>query len=117
MYIAGNVVEGHRDGIYFEFVTNSVIENNQSMHNVRYGLHFMFSHHNSYVGNQFSGNGAGVAVMFSNHVTMSKNVFSDNRGSAAYGILMKEISDSWVEGNYFLRNTTAFTWKEPIELR
>jgi nitrous oxidase accessory protein len=107
MQVSGNTIEGHRDGIYFEFVTNSVIENNTSMHNLRYGLHFMFSHHNLYVKNQFSGNGAGVAVMFSNHVTMVDNIFSDNQGSASYGILMKEISDSRVEGNHFTGNTVG----------
>jgi nitrous oxidase accessory protein len=38
---------------------------------------------------------------------MYNNTFSDNWGGAAYGILLKEISDSHVEGNTFLRNTTA----------
>src|SRR5690606_6500123 len=42
--IDGNTVKGHRDGIYFEFVTNSLIEGNLSEANIRYGLHFMFSH-------------------------------------------------------------------------
>ncbi|HUM48408.1 MAG TPA: NosD domain-containing protein, partial [Chitinophagales bacterium] len=48
MIITGNTVTGHRDGIYFEFVTNSAITNNHSMWNVRYGLHFMFSHSNRF---------------------------------------------------------------------
>ena len=42
--IRNNKVSGHRDGIYFEFVTHSLVENNFSHHNMRYGLHFMFSH-------------------------------------------------------------------------
>src|SRR5690606_3946919 len=65
-----NQISGHRDGIYFEFVTQSKISNNISKGNIRYGLHFMFSNHDSYINNTFSDNGAGVAVMFSNHVTM-----------------------------------------------
>ncbi|PJF33045.1 MAG: nitrous oxide reductase family maturation protein NosD, partial [Phototrophicales bacterium] len=52
-----------RDGIYFEFVKNSHIENNVSHNNIRYGLHFMFSNHDSYTNNHFYENGAGVAVM------------------------------------------------------
>src|SRR5690606_37553670 len=44
LQIIGNKISGHRDGIYFEFVTNSVIWRNVSQYNVRYGLHFMFSH-------------------------------------------------------------------------
>ncbi len=41
--IENNNVQGHRDGIYFEFVTFSSIKNNLSEKNIRYGLHFMFS--------------------------------------------------------------------------
>ena len=107
MQIVGNEVTGHRDGIYFEFVTNSVIKNNISYENVRYGLHFMFSNSNTYLSNIFRDNGAGVAVMYSKGIRMFKNTFSDNWGSAAYGILMKDITDSHVEGNLFIRNTVG----------
>jgi nitrous oxidase accessory protein len=103
--ISGNTVSGHRDGIYFEFVTNSLIENNNSFKNIRYGLHFMFSHSDTYLKNTFRSNGAGVAVMFSKNVTMRLNHFEENWGSASYGILMKEISDGIVEQNTFLKNT------------
>ncbi|MBK6827598.1 MAG: right-handed parallel beta-helix repeat-containing protein [Chitinophagaceae bacterium] len=41
--IENNYVTGHRDGIYFEFVTGSTIRDNLSEKNIRYGLHFMFS--------------------------------------------------------------------------
>ncbi|MBL7896778.1 MAG: nitrous oxide reductase family maturation protein NosD [Bacteroidia bacterium] len=105
MQIIGNTITGHRDGIYFEFVTNSVIWRNHSVSNLRYGLHFMFSHDDAYVANVFSGNGAGVAVMFSHGVKMFYNTFSENWGDAAYGILLKEISDSYIEGNRFIKNT------------
>lgn len=107
MQILNNTITGHRDGIYFEFVTNSFIKNNISTGNVRYGLHFMFSNDDTYTGNQFRNNGAGVAVMFSKGVTMLQNLFSENWGGAAYGILLKEISDSRIEHNQFKRNTTG----------
>jgi nitrous oxidase accessory protein len=107
MQIRNNNVTGHRDGIYFEFVTNSFISWNQSNRNVRYGLHFMFSHHNDYEHNTFANNGAGVAVMYTHHVTMRNNVFKDNWGSAAYGLLLKEITDSRVEENIFSNNSSG----------
>ncbi len=107
MTIADNIITGHRDGIYFEFVTNSFITRNQSIRNVRYGLHFMFSHGNRFDHNVFSGNGSGCAVMYSHHVVMTHNTFSENWGSASYGILMKEISDSHVQDNQFNRNTSG----------
>ncbi|MDD2793481.1 MAG: nitrous oxide reductase family maturation protein NosD [Sediminibacterium sp.] len=105
MRIIGNQISGHRDGIYFEFVTNSLIWRNDSQKNLRYGLHFMFSNHDSYVTNIFKNNGAGVAVMFSHHVKMFNNHFEENWGDAAYGILLKEISDSHIENNRFVKNT------------
>ena len=107
MHIINNDISGHRDGIYFEFVTNSTIQGNKSHDNARYGLHFMFSHDNRFLHNEFRQNGAGVAVMYSHGVTMLRNLFADNWGSAAYGILMKDITDSRVEGNIFQRNTSS----------
>lgn len=105
--IIGNNISGHRDGIYFEFVTHSVIWRNNSHQNIRYGLHFMFSNQDAYISNIFRNNGAGVAVMYSNQVKMFHNFFEENWGDAAYGLLLKEISDSHINGNYFNRNTSG----------
>jgi len=107
MRIIGNQIMGHRDGIYFEFVTHSTIQNNYSHDNIRYGLHFMFSNDDGYLDNRFKGNGAGVAVMFSHGVKMYRNQFEDNWGDAAYGLLLKEISDSHIESNSFRKNTSG----------
>jgi nitrous oxidase accessory protein len=107
MRIIGNKITGHRDGIYFEFVKHSVIRHNTSVKNIRYGLHFMFSNDDTYVGNVFKNNGAGVSVMFSNRIKMFNNYFEENWGDGAYGILLKEISDGYMEGNHFLKNTSA----------
>jgi nitrous oxidase accessory protein len=107
MLVEGNDVQGHRDGIYFEFVTNSSIGFNNSHNNIRYGLHFMFSNYNAYIENTFNENGAGVAVMYSHHVMMFRNVFERNWGPSAYGILLKEISDAIIVRNKFIRNTVG----------
>lgn len=103
--IENNHISGHRDGIYFEFVTESSILHNYSTENVRYGLHFMFSHKDYYANNTFIKNGAGVAVMYSHEVTMESNHFENNWGASSYGILLKDISDSWINGNTFDQNT------------
>lgn len=105
--ILNNEVIGHRDGIYFEFVTNSEISWNRASKNIRYGLHFMFSHSDVYRHNRFTSNGAGVAVMYSRQVSMFNNVFNENWGDAAYGLLLKELTDSKIDGNKFLKNTTG----------
>ncbi|HVE32537.1 MAG TPA: nitrous oxide reductase family maturation protein NosD [Gemmatimonadaceae bacterium] len=105
--IAGNTITGHRDGIYFEFVHESDIRDNLSTENLRYGMHFMYSDDCRYTNNIFRKNGSGVAVMFTKHVEMVGNRFEDNWGPAAYGLLLKEISDSRLESNRFLHNTTG----------
>lgn len=102
-----NESQKHRDGIYFEFVTASLIRRNYSHNNIRYGLHFMFSNNDVYSGNIFQNNGAGVAVMFSNHVTMLNNLFEKNWGASAYGLLLKEISTGTIQHNTFRENTVG----------
>ena len=105
--IIANTIDGHRDGIYFEFVYDSVIWRNISVNNIRYGLHFMFSHSDTYITNVFRNNGAGVAVMYSKDVKMFNNTFEENWGDSAYGLLLKDISDSYIYGNTFAKNTSG----------
>lgn len=107
MLIKGNRIYGHRDGIYFEFVKKSRIQENHSLNNIRYGLHFMFSDSCDYSDNYFAGNGAGVAVMFTKNVAMFNNLFENNWGGAAYGLLLKDISDSRIYNNRFIKNSCA----------
>ncbi len=105
--IKNNTITGQRDGIYFEFVTSSAVENNLSEKNIRYGLHFMYSNDDTYLNNTFRNNGAGVAVMYSKKVNMQFNHFEENWGPSSYGILLKDISDSHISQNSFLKNTVG----------
>ncbi len=100
-----NIVQGVRDGIYLEFSDHITINNNQSTNNLRYGLHFMFSNDDTYTNNTFQNNGAGVAVMFSKRILMKGNTFRQNWGSAAFGMLLKEINDAEIIDNTFEENT------------
>lgn len=105
--IRGNRIEGHRDGIYFEFVEDTRVIGNVSRHNLRYGLHFMFSDRCHYEDNLFQGNGAGVAVMYTHGVVMRNNLFDHNWGNASFGLLLKDITDSELTGNTFRKNSVA----------
>jgi len=107
LIITNNRVSNLRDAIYLEFVDHSTVSNNISEHNIRYGLHFMFSNHNAYKENIFRENGAGVAVMFSKFIEMKDNLFENNWGTASFGLLLKEIYDAEIEGNTFSENTVA----------
>lgn len=105
--IRNNTLEGHRDGVYLEFAHHVLVENNLSLNNLRYGLHFMFSDSCAYERNQFETNGAGVAVMYSKSVHMRYNTFLKNNGANTYGLLLKEIFDSEMAYNTFSDNSTA----------
>lgn len=105
--VRGNNVQNVRDGIYLEFSDNIKISHNLSKNNLRYGLHFMFSNHNVYEYNTFENNGAGVAVMFSKFVAMDHNIFKENWGTAAFGLLLKEINDAKITNNVFKENTVG----------
>ena len=105
--IEGNDIRQHRDGIYLEFARHVDVVGNLSEANFRYGLHFMFSDSCNYRGNTFRQNGAGIAVMYSKQVEMTGNRFEDNWGAAAYGLLLKDITDGRLEDNRFAGNSTA----------
>ena len=105
--VTGNEVRNVRDGIYLEFSDRILINDNKSIDNLRYGLHFMFSNNDAYRGNIFQNNGAGVAVMFSKNIEMKENIFKENWGTAAFGLLLKEINDAEITGNIFEKNTVG----------
>ena len=105
--VTNNEVRGHRDGIYFEFVKGGRVSGNTSEHNARYGMHFMFSNDCRYERNRYRANGNGVAVMYSSGVAMLGNRFERNWGSAAYGLLLKDINDSQVRDNDFVENSVG----------
>lgn len=105
IFIEFNKAVSHRDGIYLEFSENCKITNNHSEGNLRYGLHFMFSHGNAYVCNTFKNNGAGVAVMYTENVEMTDNIFEENWGPSSYGLLLKDIRKSTIKRNTFINNT------------
>ena len=67
----------------------------------------MFSNNDAYFSNIFENNGAGVTIMYTKNVIMMNNTFKENWGDAAYGILLKDISDSYIYNNRFLNNTSA----------
>lgn len=107
--VRGNDVRNVRDGIYLEFSDNISIINNFSKGNVRYGLHFMFSNNNQVINNVFESNGAGIALMFSKFMKVENNLITKNWGTAAYGLLLKEVNDATIRNNKFIENTVGIT--------
>lgn len=112
-----NNVKRHRDGIYFEFVNQSKIFGNRVSDCIRYGLHFMFSHHNRYSYNVFKHNGAGVAVMYSHQVDMIANLFEWNVSDISYGLLLKDIYQGNISNNVFLKNSVAIYMDDTHDMK
>ncbi|MCL5991326.1 MAG: nitrous oxide reductase family maturation protein NosD [Bacteroidetes bacterium] len=115
--ITNNKISNQRDGIYLEFSENSTITNNISEDNLRYGLHFMFSHRCVYKGNIFRRNVGGVAVMYTKFIHMYNNKFENNWGPASYGLLLKDINDSEIKYNTFHENSTAIYLENTMRVR
>ncbi len=115
--IYNNKIYGQRDGIYFEFATFCEISHNLSENNHRYGLHFMFSNNDNYAYNIFRNNGSGVAVMYTKHIRMINNTFERNWGSSSYGLLLKDISRSYISNNTFANNTSGIFMEGTNEVK
>ena len=103
--IKKNRISKHRDGIYFEFSTELLIEENKSFNSIRYGMHFMFASNNRFYKNHFYDNSTGVAVMFSKNIVVKENLFERSRDGSSYGVLVKDITDSEFTNNTFQDNT------------
>ena len=105
--VENNRVSGHRDGLYFEFLHDSTIIGNLSEHNLRYGMHTMYSADNSYRNNTLRDNKAGEVLMYSKHLAVTGNRIENNWGAACDGALLKDLDDSRIEGNLFVHNSVG----------
>lgn len=105
--VAGNHVQGFRDGIYLEFAHRSQVAHNRVTLNRRYGLHFMYMDDSRYTDNSFTGNQAGSVLMYSKRITVARNTFADNRGSVGQGLLFRDNNDSQVVDNRIVNNTVG----------
>jgi nitrous oxidase accessory protein len=105
--IAGNLISGTRDGIYFSFTDETVVRDN-TIANVRYGLHYMYSDDNRFERNLFTENAAGSALMYSKGLVLRENRFVANRSHRAYGLLFQSVDNTRVEENVIEGNTLGF---------
>ena len=109
--IIGNEISEARDGIYFSFTNHTRCERNW-IHHVRYGLHYMYSDDNIFVGNTFSENAAGAALMFSKRLEVRGNQFVSNRGFRAYGLIFQSMDDCRLESNVIEHNAVGLSFNQ-----
>ncbi|GAA0509602.1 nitrous oxidase accessory protein [Halorubrum aquaticum] len=101
--IRNNEITGVRDGIYFSWASNVETTGN-TLWDLRYGVHYMYSDDNYLADNVAAGNDVGYALMVSEGVEVVNNTAVANRGKSGHGVLFKEIEDSVVRGNDLVAN-------------
>jgi len=104
--ILRNAISQERDGMYLQNANRSFISGNR-VHDLRYGLHYMFSDDNRFEDNDFFNNVAGAAIMYSKNIVFRRNAFVRNRGFSSYGILFQDSLDCVAEENTISDNTTG----------
>lgn len=105
--LKNNLIKKHRDGLYFEYSENLIVENNISIQNIRYGIHFMFCHSSKINQNFFYWNESGIALMYSNRLELANNRIEYTWGRGLKGLLLKDINDSEIHHNIFYNNTSG----------
>jgi nitrous oxidase accessory protein len=99
-----NRISDARDGIYLSF-TEGILAADNEVTGCRYGLHSMYSQQATFSGNRVIANLLGSALMNSDHLVLRGNRIERHReGSAAYGILLKDIGALIAEGNTIVGN-------------
>ena len=104
--LKNNVITGHRDGLYFEYSENLIVEHNRIYNNLRYGIHFMFCSGSQIQYNEVD-NPTGIALMYSKELNLSNNIFKNSWGSSFKALLLKDINSSVISNNLFYNNTTG----------
>jgi nitrous oxidase accessory protein len=102
--IVGNRISDARDGIYLSFAEGVVASGNE-ITRCRYGIHSMYSQDANLVDNRLIANLLGSALMMSDRLVLRGNRIEQHRqGSAAYGVLLKDIGELLAEDNVIVAN-------------
>lgn len=105
--VEGNDVERVRDVVIW-FSNRAAVRDNV-VRDSRYGLHYMYSNHNVFTGNSFTGNHVGAFIMYSDDIGFRDNVFADARGTTGRGLGFKDADHIFAEGNILVRNTIGLS--------
>ena len=94
--VEGNDIAYTRDGIYIDNSSQSFLNRNV-LHDLRYGIHYMYAYDNHLQGNLTFNTRTGYALMQSKRLTVLDNRSLNDQN---YGILMNNITDSLLRGNH-----------------
>lgn len=97
-----NHIEHSRDFVVW-YSQGNKIRDNRIQHG-RYGIHFMYAHHNDVERNEISDCVVGVFLMYANDITVRGNQILRAWGASGMGVGFKETSGAIVEDNLILGN-------------
>jgi len=100
-----NHIEHSRDFVVW-YSSGNQIRDNRIQHG-RYGIHFMYAHHNAVERNEISDCVVGVFLMYANDITVRGNQILRAWGAAGMGVGFKETSSAVVEDNVILGNAVG----------
>jgi nitrous oxidase accessory protein len=93
--IEDNDVRFGRDGVFSVSSKRNVVRNN-TFHNVRFAIHFMYTNDTEVAGNLSVGNDVGYVMMYSDGLRLRDNVSDGDRD---HGLLLNDANRSRVEDN------------------
>ena len=96
----GSVIEGNdirfgRDGVFSVASKQNVVRDN-TFHNVRFAVHFMYTNDTEVAGNLSAGNDVGYVMMYSDRLWLHDNVSDGDRD---HGLLFNYANGSRIEDN------------------
>jgi nitrous oxidase accessory protein len=99
LIVQGNDIRYGRDGIFVNTSKRDIFRDNR-FRDLRFAVHYMYTHDSVVSGNISIGNHLGYAVMFSDRVKITGNVSLDDRD---YGIMLNYTNKSEISGNLIER--------------
>jgi nitrous oxidase accessory protein len=99
LVVEGNDIRYGRDGVFVNTSRDGIFRNNR-FRDLRFAVHYMYTHDSEITGNLSVGNHLGYAVMFSNNVTIADNISLNDRD---YGVMLNFTNASEISGNLVRR--------------
>ena len=93
--VIGNTISHGRDGIYVRVSSQNTFQDN-TFSDLRFAIHYMYTHDSRIIGNTSRGNHVGWAIMFSKGLEIRNNVSINDRD---HGLMLNATNDSHVVGN------------------
>lgn len=93
--VVDNEISYGRDGIFTKTSQGNVFKGN-TLKNVRFGIHYMYTNDSEVSDNLSSGNTVGYAIMFSDRLRVTNNISDGDRD---HGLLLNYANGSQISGN------------------